>query len=145
MLKKNKTNQKKTLTPKQKSFVLEYLIDKNATQAAIRAKYSEKTADTIAARLLGNVKVRAEIDRQLAYQEKRTLVTADYVITGIKKIADSESTEDNNKLKAFELLAKHLGLLTENHKLSIDEPIRIEYVPAKTNRNNGSISQDTGE
>ena len=46
------------LTEKQKRFVAEYLIDLNATQAAIRAKYSPKTADVQGVRLLGNVKVQ---------------------------------------------------------------------------------------
>lgn len=51
------------LTAKQQQFVREYLIDFNATQAAIRAGYSEKTAAQTAARLLRNVKVLAEIQR----------------------------------------------------------------------------------
>jgi phage terminase small subunit len=49
------------LTPKQQSFVDQYLIDLNATQAAIRAGYSEKTATVQASRLLTNVKVQAAL------------------------------------------------------------------------------------
>ena len=46
-----------TLTPKQTLFVAEYLVDQNATQAAIRAGYSEKTANPAGARLLAHVTV----------------------------------------------------------------------------------------
>lgn len=49
------------LTPKQKRFCEEYLIDLNATQAAIRAGYSPKTAEQTASRLLRNVKVQEYI------------------------------------------------------------------------------------
>ena len=53
------------LTPKQRAFVAEYAVDKNATQAAIRAGYSAKTADVQGPRLLGNVRVREQIDKKL--------------------------------------------------------------------------------
>ncbi len=51
-----------SLTPKQARFVEEYLIDLNATQAAIRASYSAKTAEVQGSRLLGNVKVREAVE-----------------------------------------------------------------------------------
>jgi len=59
----------KPLTPKQQRFVDEYLIDLNATQAAIRAGYSAKTASEQSARLLGNVRVQRAIEtgQQAAY------------------------------------------------------------------------------
>ena len=50
------------LTPKQEAFVREYLIDLNATQAAIRAGYSAKTAKDGAAQLLANISVKKAID-----------------------------------------------------------------------------------
>jgi len=50
----------KGLTPKQRIFCREYLLDLNATQAAIRAGYSQKTADPQGPRLLGNVRVQRE-------------------------------------------------------------------------------------
>ena len=52
------------LTPKQKRFCEEYLIDLNATQAAIRAGYSLKTAEQTASRLLRNVKVQEYIAKR---------------------------------------------------------------------------------
>ncbi len=77
----------KKLTIKQKSFILEYLIDKNAAQAAIRAGYSKKTARAIGQRLLTNVYIAEELKQQITLQEKRTLITADEVINELKKIA----------------------------------------------------------
>ena len=53
------------MTPKQLSFIHEYLVDKNATQAAIRAGYSAKTAAEQGVRLLKNVKFKTEIDKLL--------------------------------------------------------------------------------
>jgi len=75
------------LTPKQQRFVDEYLIDLNATQAAIRAGYSAKTANEQAARLLAKASVQAAIaERQQALREK-TEVTQEMVIRELAKIA----------------------------------------------------------
>ncbi|WP_093231797.1 terminase small subunit [Thermoflavimicrobium dichotomicum] len=61
------------LTPKQQRFVEEYLIDLNATQAAIRAGYSKKTAEAIASRLLRNVKVQTAIQQAKKERSERTV------------------------------------------------------------------------
>lgn len=71
------------LTPKQQRFVEEYLIDLNATQAAIRAGYSEKTANEQGARLLANVSVSEAVQSAMADRSKRTEITADYVLNTI--------------------------------------------------------------
>lgn len=131
------------------AFCEEYLIDLNATQAAIRAGYSSKTADVQSARLLVNVKVQERISLLRSKQSKRTEVTADKVIAELAAIAFADRTElakvDKNgsvkftptdslpddvkkiisgikegkfgtevssydKVKALELLGKHLGL-----------------------------------
>lgn len=68
------------LTAKQKMFVAEYLVDLNATAAAIRARYSEKTARQIAARLLSNVNIQEAIQEALKGREKRTEITIDKVL-----------------------------------------------------------------
>lgn len=75
------------LSPKQAAFVAEYLIDLNATQAAIRAGYSEKSADKIGAQLLGKTRVREAIEKSQAKRTERTEVTADRVVTELAKIA----------------------------------------------------------
>jgi phage terminase small subunit len=63
-------------------FVKEYLTDGNATRAAKAAGYSEKTVDVQGSRLLANVKVRAEIDRQTEKRCEKLDITADYVLRG---------------------------------------------------------------
>lgn len=75
------------LNEKQKRFVDEYLIDRNGTQAAIRAGYSEKTAAQIATRLLRNVQVQSEISSGTEQQQERTQITADRVLQEYARLA----------------------------------------------------------
>ncbi|SHO46781.1 terminase small subunit [Anaerocolumna xylanovorans] len=75
------------LTAKQKAFVNEYLIDLNATQAAIRAGYSEKTANEQGARLLANVSISEFISKAMEERSKRTGITADQVLNELAMIA----------------------------------------------------------
>ena len=74
------------LTPKQQRFVEEYLIDLNATQAAIRAGYSEKFAGTNADKLLKNTNVAQAIQAAKAEREERTKIDADYVLKRLVEI-----------------------------------------------------------
>jgi phage terminase small subunit len=78
------------LTPKQQRFVEEYLVDLNATQAAIRAGYSKRSAEVEGCRLLKNAKVSAEIDAALQARSDRTQITADRVLTELGKIGFSD-------------------------------------------------------
>lgn len=75
------------LTEKQKRFADEYLIDLNATQAAIRAGYSVKTANEQGSRLLTNVSVRAYIDIRMAELSRRTGVSQERIIRELARIA----------------------------------------------------------
>jgi len=75
------------LTPKQQRFADEYLIDLNATQAAIRAGYSPRSADVTAARLLANARIRAYIDQRMAELSRRTGVTQERIIRELARIA----------------------------------------------------------
>ena len=120
------------LTEKQKRFCEEYLIDLNATQAAIRAGYSAKTAEQTAARLLRNVKVQKYISQLQKEQSDRTGITADTVLKELKKIAltDTEIT-GKEKIKALELLGKHLGMFSENKEESNNNSdITFNIIPA---------------
>lgn len=74
------------LTPKQQRFVEEYLIDLNATQAAIRSGYSERTANEQGARLLVNVSVQQAIQEQQSKRSERVQVDADYVLKRLIEI-----------------------------------------------------------
>ena len=151
------------LTEKQKRFAEEYLVDLNATQAAIRAGYSPDTANEQGSRLLANVNIKNTVDKLIAERSRRTGINADRVIREIAKIAfvnageivdldtallmDKISDDDTaaiqsvkvktfgedgverevklaDKLKALELLGKHLGLFKD--KLEVDGSVRSE-------------------
>ena len=75
------------LTPKQAKFVNEYLIDNNATQAAIRAGYSSSTARQIGAENLTKPVIESAIETALNAQAERTQITADRVLAEIAKLA----------------------------------------------------------
>lgn len=90
------------MTPNQARFVEEYLLDLNATQAAIRAGYSAKTALQQGPRLLGNAGVKAAIQKALAARAKRVEVKADDVLRELLRIATtdiSEAYDDEGNLK----------------------------------------------
>ena len=74
------------LTAKQAAFVREYLIDNNATQAAIRAGYSRKTAYSQGQRLLKNVEVAAAVARRQAELQKRAEIKAEAVVQELAKL-----------------------------------------------------------
>jgi phage terminase small subunit len=76
-----------TLTAKQQVFVQEYLVDLNATQAAIRAGYSEKTAASIGCENLTKPYIQSSIADAMAERAKRTEVTQDFVLGELLKIA----------------------------------------------------------
>ena len=78
------------LTDKQKRFCEEYVIDLNATQSAIRAGYSEKTAGSQGQRLLQNVEIQNEINAINGKRSAKTGITAERVLTELGKIAFSD-------------------------------------------------------
>lgn len=75
------------LTPKQQRFVEEYLVDLNATQAAIRAGYSQKTAQEIGSENLSKPIIRQAVEAAVAARSDRTRVTADDVVRELKRVA----------------------------------------------------------
>lgn len=90
------------LTPLQRLFVLEYLKDFNATQAAIRAGYSEKTASQIAYELLQNPLVVAQIENEKAQRLDRLQVDADWMLKRLIHEAEADLAElydDDGRLK----------------------------------------------
>lgn len=116
------------LTEKQKAFVREYLVDLNATAAAKRAGYSEKTAYSVGNENLTKPEISKAIQKAMQERQERTQVTQDMVVQEISKVAFKDAADYSeselkyaNKLKALEMLAKHLGLYTENASLPKDE------------------------
>lgn len=81
------------MTPKQERFCDEYLIDLNATQAAIRAGYSPKDANSQGSKLYAKPNIRARIDEALAEQSKRTGVTADRIVRELARVAFVNATD----------------------------------------------------
>jgi phage terminase small subunit len=81
------------LTARQSRFVDEYLIDLNATQAAIRAGYSAKTAESQGARLLRNAKVARAIQERMKKREQRTEITQDRVLQELARIGFADLRE----------------------------------------------------
>lgn len=83
----------KALTPKMKLFVLEYIIDYNGTQAAIRAGYSEKYAAQQAQKLLADDRINAAIEDAIADCVKRCHITKDMVLLKWWQIANADYNE----------------------------------------------------
>lgn len=116
------------LTPKQAAFVREYLIDRNATQAAIRAGYAPgKTAEVQGHRLLSNAKVRAAVDAATQEHAEKAGITVEWVMNGLKSVAERCSGGDTFEAaganRALELLGKHLGMFKEG---SGSAPVVVE-------------------
>jgi phage terminase small subunit len=78
------------LTPRQRLFAQEYLKDLNATQAAIRAGYSAKTANEQGARLIAKVSVRSQIERAQQERSERTRIDADWVLRRLASEAEAD-------------------------------------------------------
>lgn len=116
------------LTPKQSLFVKEYLVDLNATQAAIRAGYSEKTAKAQGCRLLTNVYICAEVNKGKEERAEIVAITAQDVLESIVRIRGKaeEAEKYNDALKANELLGKHLKMFTDKTELTGADGIPLE-------------------
>jgi len=136
------------LTKKQKVFADEYLVDTNATQAAIRAGYSEKTAYSQGQRLLKNVEVQNYIEEQLEKVHNENIADASEVMMYLTSVLRGESMseviviegtgegcsdarrmmkapDEKDKMKAAELLGKRYGLYKDNMNIIGAIPIVI--------------------
>ena len=125
------------MNTRQKRFADEYLIDLNATQAAIRAGYSPKTAQVQGARLLANVMVSAYIQEQLDIIHNQRTADAQEILEYLSSIMRGEKTETvlklsgdgvqtaveiavsaKERIRAAELLGKYFKLFTDKVDLS---------------------------
>ena len=119
----------KTLTPRQKRFVDEYLVDLNATQAAIRSGYKEHTAKEQGYDLLTRTHIKAAVADRMRSREERTQVSQDLVVKRLAKFAFESIPLDEIKhsdvIKCLELLGKHLGMF-EKEKINMTDEELIE-------------------
>ena len=117
------------LTDKQQRFCEEYVVDLNATQAAIRAGYSANTAEAQGSRLLRNVKVQAYVAQLQEATSKRLAFDAEYVVRGLMREAeDMELGSGSSRVSALEKLGKHLGMFTDKVEQKSENVTRIERV-----------------
>jgi phage terminase small subunit len=109
------------VTPKQQRFVDEYLIDCNATQAAIRAGYSSNNADVTGPRLLGNVGIRAAVDAAQVKVSADLGITREYVLKSLREIGEEarQAGERTPSIRCFELLGKSLGMFSDKPDTSL--------------------------
>ena len=119
-----------SLTPKQERFVAEYLIDLNATQAAVRAGYSEKTAQMIGSENLAKPMVAAAVAAAVAKRSERTNITQDYVLALIVDTAErckmASDYNPNAVLKGAELLGRHLAMFTDKQAVTLHDGDRLD-------------------
>ena len=111
------------MTPKQAAFVLEYLVDLNATQAAIRAGYSAETAGSTGWENLQKPEIQAAITEGQGERVVRTKVDQDYVIRGLSREAEAGDVDEPNgpRIRALELLGKHQGMFVERAAVEVTE------------------------
>jgi phage terminase small subunit len=118
------------LTPKQQRFVQEYLKVLNATAAARRAGYSSKNADKIGLELLGKTRVSEAIVAAKAERAAQCKLSATWVIRRLRKeaTATGPNASPSARVRALELLGKHLGLFPDRHEVNIGQPVTVEIV-----------------
>lgn len=124
------------LTAMRERFVDEYLVDLNATQAAIRAGYSPKTAYSMGQRLLKDVEVQAAVQEARARREKRTEITQDRVVQEIadnafRQASDAQDSEfkHSSKTKYLDMLCKHLGVYDKSMQVEITDGSGVVLMP----------------
>jgi phage terminase small subunit len=106
------------MTPRQQRFVDEYLLDLNATQAAVRAGYSARTAEQQGPRLLGNVEIAAAVQAAQQVRSERLQITQDTVLSGLLHEATltGEGSSHAARVSAWGLIGKHLGMFVERRQ-----------------------------
>jgi phage terminase small subunit len=107
-------------------FVAEFIVDRNGTQAAIRAGYSPKTAEQQASRLLRKVQVKAEIDRRLGKLQQKLEITAERVLEELAKMGFSNML-DYVQVHGPDALID-LSTLTREQAAAIQEITVDEYL-----------------
>jgi phage terminase small subunit len=107
------------LNDRRRAFCREYVIDWNASQAAIRAGYSQDTARSIASQLLTNINVKAEIKRLIdEFDETHRTESIARNVQLWEMMLTNNDLRPDYRLRASELLGKHAGMFIEKMELS---------------------------
>jgi hypothetical protein len=117
-----------TLTEKQKAFCREYVVDLNATRAAIRAGYSQKTARQIATENLSKPAIQEAIKVLQDERAERTQVDADFVVERLRAIADQWQKNPSAATRALELLGRHLDIFERDSRQQQTAVIPIQVI-----------------
>ena len=118
-----------SLSPKQRRFVEEYQIDLNASQAAIRAGYSEKTAYSAGQRLLKHVEVAGCIAEAQGQAAKRLDYGLERVLAELAGLAFDVEEKSQDRIRALELLGKHGGAFVDRSEIKLALDKRIDAPP----------------
>lgn len=132
------------LTPKQKRFCDEYLVDLNATQAAIRAGYSKKTARQIGEQNLSKLVIRSYIDARMAEKESSLIASQEDVLKTLSNILSGEEVgtvlrgvgkgaqvidqappSNADKIRAAEILGKYYKLFTDRQEVEVKGAVQF--------------------
>ena len=105
------------LTEQQKLFGREYLVDRNATAAAIRAGYSAASANTNSCRMMKSTKIKLYIGRLDRDLKSKHILSSVETLERISREAVDMDGSARDRLKALELLGKHWGLFVERHEV----------------------------
>jgi len=158
---KNPKDNTSPLTPKQKTFCEEYLIDLNGTQAAIRAGYSKNSANEIAAENLAKPSIKAYVTELKAARSERTEIDSEWVLKRFVEVsnrcmtAEPVMVHDGDKWvesgeykfdstganKATEMVGKHIGFFEKDNgqrKVTIVPVLTTDQIKALNEEIEGS-------
>jgi phage terminase small subunit len=134
------------LNERQKRFVEEYIIDLNATAAAVRSGYSEKTAYSIGQRLLKKVEIQQYMSELMAEKDKKTIADQDEILSfltsvlrgevceqvpllagnGFQELRRLDEANPKDRLKAAELLGKRYAMWVDKKEVEGDLSVNIQ-------------------
>lgn len=109
------------LNMKQRKFVNAYCETGNATESAIKAGYEVAGAHVQGSRLLKNHTVMKAIKKKEEQFEMASLITKEYVLSALKRIADDNDEQSQNKLRALENLGRYLSMFTDKQIIQSEQ------------------------